>query len=93
MTRTYLACLWHHELADEPVELYSELDSERWELRKVEVYRGGRGGVAGPGIQTGDTRLGDAPCPPLEEIATAPEFEPRAITKEEFEAVWQRYAT
>jgi hypothetical protein len=37
----YLKVRWHHELPDEPVWLFSELDDERYEVRKVEVYRNG----------------------------------------------------
>lgn len=90
MTTTYFACLWHHDHPDEPVALYGELDEERMELRKVEVFRDGHGDVAGPEIETGTTMLGECAVPPLAEIATDPEFGPREITKEEFEAVWTR---
>jgi hypothetical protein len=33
--------LWHHDRPDEPVALYSEIDSG-FEVRKVEVHRDGR---------------------------------------------------
>jgi len=36
----------------------------------------------------GTTFLGLEPLPTLLEIAAMPEFEPVAITKDEFEAVW-----
>src|SRR5258705_13531981 len=38
----YIRVRWKHALPDEPVELLSELDSESWEVRKVEVFRDGR---------------------------------------------------
>ncbi len=31
---TYLRVGWKHQHPDEPVILYSELDAERWEVRK-----------------------------------------------------------
>src|SRR5262249_25192281 len=32
---------WRHDSPDDPVVLYSELDAERWETRKVDVYADG----------------------------------------------------
>lgn len=93
MTKTYFACRWHHSSEDQPVELYGELDEGRWELRKIEVYRDGRAVVLGPeDIEPGARTLAEGPIPPLEQIDADPQFEPREITREEFEAVWQRYS-
>jgi hypothetical protein len=39
MTMHYIKVFWKHQHRDEPVELYSELDDGRWEVRKVEVSR------------------------------------------------------
>ncbi|WP_224368903.1 DUF6881 domain-containing protein [Hyalangium versicolor] len=86
----YLKVHWHHSSADTPVLLYSELDAERWEVHKVEVYRDGRHEFACDSVTTGSTRLGEVPVPPLEEIASDPEFSPTEISKEEFEKVWDR---
>jgi hypothetical protein len=36
---THIVVTWHHQHPDEPVELFSELDDERFEVRKVEVSR------------------------------------------------------
>ena len=91
MTKSYFVCLWHHDFPDEPVELYSELDEKRLELRKVYVFRDGRAGVAGPNLETENVFLSEGPMPPLEDIAADPQFEPKEITQEEFEAVWLRY--
>ena len=49
----YLKVKWNHSFSDEPVLLYSELDRERWEVRKVEVFPGGRMAYAGPGVAVG----------------------------------------
>jgi hypothetical protein len=43
---TYFKCKWNHAYRDEPVLLYSELDEERWETRKVEIFRDGKMGFA-----------------------------------------------
>lgn len=86
----YLSVSWNHDDADDPVLLYSELDDERYETRKVEIRRDGRMTYAGPGVEVGDTWLGEVPVPALEEIAQDPQFTPKYITAEEFEAVWLR---
>jgi hypothetical protein len=84
----YIKVIWKHDLKEEPILLYSELDSNRWEVRKVEVFRDGSYGYAGDG-QEHRARLGVVPVPSLAEIAQGPEFEPCQIRKEEFEAIWR----
>jgi hypothetical protein len=87
---TYLKCKWIHSSPEYPILLYSELDENRWETRKVEIFRDQRIGFAGDGIESADTQLGAMPVPPLEEIARDPQFEPVEITKAEFERVWAK---
>jgi hypothetical protein len=41
---------WLHEFADEPGRLYSEVDDDGWEIRKVDEYRCGRRDIASNGI-------------------------------------------
>jgi len=85
----YVKVRWIHTSSDQPVMLYSELNDENWELRKVEVYADGRADFADREEQSGSTKLGIEPLPPLEEIAADPEFEPVVISAEEFEAAWE----
>ena len=68
--------------------LYSELDDQRWEQRKVEVFRDGRMGFADGEREFGGSGLGLMPWPPLAKIAADPQFEPVEITGPEFEHVW-----
>jgi len=89
----YICVKWNHSFPDEPIWLYSELDDDRWEVRKVEVYGDSRQGYASETEYYGSTGLGEVPVPPLTEIASDPEFEPAEITKEEFEEVWARRKT
>jgi hypothetical protein len=35
---SYLKVKWNRSFPDEPMLLYSELDRERWEVRKVEFF-------------------------------------------------------
>jgi hypothetical protein len=90
---TYIKVNWIHSHADEPVLLYSELDGDRWEKRKVEVFADGHCGFASPTESCGSTRLGEEPIPPLAEIASDSQFKPVEITKQEFEEVWAKRNT
>ena len=85
----YQKVLWHHDHPDEPVMLYSEIDSG-FEVRKVEVYRDGRHDHADGSHSTGTTMLGEQLMPDVDEINQDPEFSAVTITAEEFERVWQR---
>jgi hypothetical protein len=87
---TYLRVAWKHQLPHEPVILYSELDDNRFEVRKVEVFRNGRCGYASPEQASGGTKLGIVAIPELSEIAKDPQFDPVEIGQEEFEAAWAR---
>ena len=87
---SYIKVTWDHRLPDEPVILYSELDHERLETRKVEIFADGSYGYASATESGGGTRLGEAPIPPLMTIARDEQFDPVEITKEEFEEVWSK---
>jgi len=85
----YIRVAWIHQYVDEPVMLYSELDSRRFEAREVEIFRDGSIGYASAEGSTGETALGTGPVPELDVIASEPEFDPQEITSEEFEARWR----
>jgi hypothetical protein len=70
--------------------LYSELDAQRWETRKVEVFVDGRMTYADSTTESGDTALGTEPIPTLTQIAADPQFQPVEISKAEFESVWTK---
>lgn len=84
----YIKVEWRHAFANEPIVLYSETDEHRWERRKVYFFRQGPPGYASDTVTTRTVWLGECAVPPIEEIASNPEFEPREISKDEFEHVW-----
>ncbi|WP_225828753.1 DUF6881 domain-containing protein [Streptomyces naphthomycinicus] len=86
----YLKVLWSHDLSEEPVELYSELDDAGYEIRKVEIYRDGRRDFADGESSSGATMLGEGPLPSLEEIAEQEEFSPSLIEVADFERIWRQ---
>ena len=84
----YVRISWNHANPDDPVELFSELDEQSWEIRKVELFPDGHYGFASETESTESTDLGLEPVPPIEEIASDPEFIPGSISRLEFEEAW-----
>jgi hypothetical protein len=83
-----MKALWKHQNPDLPQWLYSELDEERMESRKIEIFLDGRWGYAGEDEEVGGTGLGKVATPPLDEINRDPQFEAVEITSDEFERLW-----
>lgn len=86
----YIAVEWIPEFQDEPVMYYCELDAERWEVRRVEIYRDGTMQYMDSQKIAESAALEILPVPSLEKIGSDPEFRPVAITKAEFEERWQQ---
>jgi hypothetical protein len=84
----YMKVTWHHDFPDEPIYLFSEIQSGR-EVRKVEVYADDHMDFAGEESCSGSTILSETLMPTIEEIAADPQFTPTPITREEFEATWR----
>jgi hypothetical protein len=84
----YLMVRWKHSNADEPVVLYSELDEQRMQHRKIDMYRDGRWGFADEREEVGGSWLGDAPTPSVEQLNADPEYEAEEIDKADFEKLW-----
>lgn len=84
----FIKVVWNHSHQNEPVLLYSELNDERFEVRKVETFTDGHWGYASAEEESGGSVLGSAPVPSLEEIASDPQFDPVEITRDEFERIW-----
>jgi hypothetical protein len=85
---SYIRVRWLRWSPDDPVDLWSELDADRQEVRKVEIWRDGRVGYASKTEEVGGTRLGEFPVPPLNKVNRDPEFRGEAITKIDFETCW-----
>lgn len=87
----YLKIQWHHEEPEYPNLIYSEINEERWETRKLEFFPGGKVGYAYNNVEVGGTGLGLEPIPSIKDISSDPEFTPEEITKGEFERVWNEH--
>lgn len=84
----YLKCIWFNAFEDEPVLIYSEIDNERNETRKVEFFRNGKIAYATENIEH-YTFLGLEPMPNIANINDDNEFFALEISKKEFEIVWE----
>lgn len=84
----YICVKWKHSFTDEPALLYSEVDEDRSEHRKVEIYADGRHDYVSKYKRKGCATLSEEPLPSLTQIAMDTQFEPREISKTEFETIW-----
>lgn len=86
----YIKVNWKHDFQNEPIILYSELDKEMNEIRKVEVYRNNVLGFAYKNISVNGTFLSKTKIIELSEINKDAQFLASEIKKEEFELIWRK---
>lgn len=86
----YISIDWKHNFADEPIKIYSEMDSEGWEKRKIEIFADGSMAFASPESHFGDSYLSEAQLPSLSEINSDPQFRGRKIEQTEFGRLWSQ---
>ncbi len=90
MSSIYFRCEWFHDFKDEPCCIYDELDEERYETRKIEIFKDATTTRASTGdLKTDPMALGDQPVPSLEEVNAYPEFHMEEISAAEFEDLWK----
>lgn len=86
---TYEIVQWNHSFKDEPIRIFAELDSARYEMRKIEIFRDkSYRWVNCERQQDGTTSLAEKPWPNLDQINSDNEFLGKLISKEEFEKEW-----
>ena len=81
---------WIHDFPDDPVLIYTEIDSDLWEYRKVEIFLDGHKGFADKKEEAGGSILGLEPWPSLSKLASEPEFKIQEISQQEFEDIWSK---
>ena len=88
--------VWEHHHKDEPVVFYLELDKDRYNTRKIEVFRNGQIGFACDNIEVGGARLVEGPFPSIEEeneLNKGNDWGETVVTyqisHEEFELLWK----
>ena len=86
----YIRLKWNHTNPDEPVWIFSELDAEGKEIRKIECFRNGFCDIATASGSSGTAAILTMPLPDLNVLARDPEFIPVEISKDQFEEVWSK---
>ena len=90
----YLEVKWIHNFNDEPEYIISEIDNERNEIRKVEIYKNKKKGFAVKDISVNGSQLSETPIPTLEEINSDIQFKACLISHARFEEIWaKRFST
>ena len=87
----YIKVIWLHNDSRYPSEIYSELDNECNEVRKIEIFPDGAIGYAADNLSHGKTILGKVPVPSLQEINEDPQFRANEVTQEFFLKKWNEY--
>ncbi|RAY81729.1 hypothetical protein DP196_25065, partial [Enterobacter hormaechei subsp. steigerwaltii] len=72
------------------IELYSEIDDSRYEVRKVEVFSTGDLIFSDESTPINITTLGELPLPSLSEINKDSQFKAIYIDAVEFENIWTK---
>jgi len=85
----YLKVHWSHDSENQPVAFYCEMEDDRMETRKVELFADGSLGYANETRTTGKTVLSALPMPATADLAATPNCEAAEITRDEFEDVWR----
>ncbi|MCE9634226.1 MAG: hypothetical protein K8T90_00845 [Planctomycetes bacterium] len=89
----WIASRWLTARDDEPAHSFYEMDDDRFEVRRVEVYQdGSRRRYTARGLHELEP-IEVMPIPSLEEINSQPDFEARTTSAEEFESEWTQGST
>ena len=80
----YVHARWSHTTPSEPVELFYELDDERFILTMMERFADGRVEYE---CSKGEV-LSDVPVPTIDEINAQPEFHAREVDAGAFNRAW-----
>ncbi len=89
----FIDVAWKHDFEADPIRLVSQLDNQRYEVRKLEFFRDGRVGYADGHKSTMGTQLGKLPVPPLIEINSDVQFDARIIESTLFNHLWSKHAS
>jgi len=84
----YLHVKWRHDLPHQPTDIYTELDDDRWETRKVEVFADGRIQYADGVDSTGRTDLSEVQARTPQEAPHTEVLTTTEIDEATFEHMW-----
>lgn len=74
-----------------PILIFSEIDDDRNETRKIEIYKDKSIGYAYEDVEYGPTGLSELPLLEIDEINEDDGLEAEEISSELFERAWTKY--
>lgn len=74
-----------------PILIFSEIDDDRNETRKIEIYKDKSIGYAYENVEYGPTGLSELALPEIDEINVQDGLEAEEISPELFERAWTKY--
>ncbi|SFT02600.1 DUF6881 domain-containing protein [Marininema halotolerans] len=83
----YIKAKWIHDLKNEPIFYYMEVDPEGYEKRKIVLYEDEKVEYASEEVEKG-AFLSPVPVGTVEEIDSDPECEAERISHKEFNEMW-----
>ena len=89
----YIKIHWIHNFKEEPEFIYSKIDKEGYEVKKVEIFKNGHYIIYSE--NNNSDRLAEGIYPSLEELTFEEESESMQaieISEKEFNEVWSRYS-
>ncbi len=84
----YIDVKWLHHNPEYPIRLVSEIDSDGYEIRKLEFFQDGRAGFACATTSQLGVELGTVSMPSIFKINEIEEFEGKEIFQTDFDALW-----
>jgi hypothetical protein len=87
----YVKINWIHNHNDEPLQIYSEIGEDGYEIRKVEVFKNQKFGYAKDDVTVNGTALSDEIFPDLSELNGKDEWDEMnsaEILQDDFESIW-----
>ncbi len=86
----YIQLEWFHDVAEDPCIIYSEINGQRYEVRKIAAFKDGTYMKCNEEMINSQIELADVPFPVnLEEINQDKQFYAKYISKEEFQEKWE----
>lgn len=73
----YIDVMWLHHDPEYPIRLVSEIDSDDYEIRKLEFFQDGSVGFASATASQHGVELGTVPVPSISEIVGMEDFRAR----------------
>ncbi|MER6686794.1 DUF6881 domain-containing protein [Streptomyces olivaceoviridis] len=80
---------WAHEFQSEPVRSYSEIGSDGYDARKIQIYRDERILKADTSHESAEIGLREVPAASIDDVANQPDFSASSISPEGFEQAWR----